>query len=774
LVSSLLEDGSVVLDLLASAHDADGDVLTAAVVSGPVHGTLTRNVDGTYRYVAAANYSGEDSFSYVASDGRASSQTAIVRLVITAVADAPTLSFSDNSNNSSRELFRTGWESVANFDTTSTLLEQNTLDGWSLITQPDPNCGGDNGFEIWSSNDRMADNNGVLRTVQAATGNGKNWLELNSAAGSQSQTMGITRHVNTVAGANYVLSFDYAGRVGYSTDFTRIGIYVDGVKIASYANTSPTSGLNWQALQFSFIGKGGTQSIRIVSEATRQDPNGRGAMIDDIALLETLPANTGLEDTAIRLSTITAGLTDADGSEQLMLAIESIPVGAVLSDGIRSFTATAELSRADISGWALTNLSLTPPANFNGLLTLRVVATAIEQSNANSLSTSALLTVTVRPVNDAPVVNNDSATVRANQTVRIDVLANDSDLDGDSLSTQLVSGPAHGKVVRNADGSFSYTALYGYQGNDSFTYRINDSDLNSALATVNIVVTAPNRAPVAKNDTASTLEDTAVRLNLVANDTDADGDALIVKIVSAPCHGTLTLNADGSYTYTPDRNWYGTEVFTYRATDGMGDSSIATVTITVAKVNDAPMALNAIYQLQQDGSVRIDFSDLVADVDGDALNLSLTNASHGTLSRNWDGSYTYRPARGYAGLDSFTYTVNDGKVSSTGKITLNIMGTASGCYGSSASLTVQSRLLLGIDNGHLVYGSGDNVESVADLSGNAEGLAVSWTAGQATVLGNQPYSSSGVDEKWLKELLITAEQIDLAAQTGLVVKVQRT
>jgi hypothetical protein len=191
-------------------------------------------------------------------------------------------------------------------------------------------------------------------------------------------------------------------------------------------------------------------------------------------------------------------------------------------------------------------------------------------------------------------------------------------------------------------------------------------------------------------------------------------------------------------------------------------------------VNDAPLVLSAIYQLQQDASVRIDFSDLVADVDADALTLSMTTPSNGSLSRNRDGSYTYRPTKGYSGVDGFTYTVSDGKLSSTGKVTLNVMGSTSGCYGRSASLTVQSRLLLGQDNGHLVYGSGDNVDSVADISGNDAGLAVNWTTGQATVLGNQPYSSSGVDEKWLKELLATAEQIDLAAQTGLVVKVQRS
>jgi len=163
----------------------------------------------------------------------------------------------------------------------------------------------------------MMDNRNRLVTVNAMSGNGENWLELNDAMGEGHQTLGIERSVQTVAGAIYTLSLDVAGRVGYSADYTRIGIYVDGVRIGGDDSTSGSNGLNWQTRQFAFTGNGTKQTIRIVSEATRRDANGRGMMLDDLRLTERLPLNTGMEDTAIRLSAITAALVDTDGSETL-------------------------------------------------------------------------------------------------------------------------------------------------------------------------------------------------------------------------------------------------------------------------------------------------------------------------------------------------------------------------------------------------------------------------------------------------------------------------
>src|SRR5207249_7806342 len=113
------------------------------------------------------------------------------------------------------------------------------------------------------------------------------------------------------------------------------------------------------------------------------------------------------------------------------------------------------------------------------------------------------------------------------------------------------------------------------------------------VATVNVTVNAVNDAPVANNDSYSTNEDTALTVaapGVLANDTDIDGDALTAAVVSGPTHGTLTLNANGSLTYTPAANYNGADSFSYRANDGSATSNVATVASTIAAVNDPPIA----------------------------------------------------------------------------------------------------------------------------------------------------------------------------------------
>lgn len=384
---------------------------------------------GKLRFIPDANESGNDGFAtaglgnlkqtyaqfnYKASDGRLTSNVATLSVKLIPVADAPTLTIATSTTNTGRELFRTGWESAANPDKLSTLVNQSQLEGWTLITGPDSfsdaSGAGQNGFEIWTTGDTQADPTNTLRTVSAMAGDGANWLELNNSASTLAQTLGIQRSVTTVAGATYTLDFDYAGRGGYSADYTRIGVYVDGVKLTTYANTSPVTGLNWQALQFSFVGNGTAQTIKLVTEATAFNAGGRGAMIDDIALTEQLPANTGNEDSAIRLATISASLTDTDGSETLKLAIQAIPVGATLSDGTRNFVSTTGNTTADITAWTLGNLSILPPANYNGSFDLTVVASATETSTGVSATTSKTLKVNVLPVADAVVAQASNVT----------------------------------------------------------------------------------------------------------------------------------------------------------------------------------------------------------------------------------------------------------------------------------------------------------------------------------------------------------------------------
>src|SRR5262249_55055220 len=150
---------------------------------------------------------------------------------------------------------------------------------------------------------------------------------------------------------------------------------------------------------------------------------------------------------------------------------------------------------------------------------------------------------------------------------------------------------------------------------------------------------------------------------VLENDTDPEDDTLTASVVSNPAHGTLTLNGNGSFTYTPAANYNGPDSFTYVANDGTSDGNTATVSLTVNAVNDAPVAPNDSFTVSQGGTLTQAAPGVLGndtDVDGNALTASLVaNASHGTVTMNSNGSFTYVPSAGYTGPDSFTYQASD-------------------------------------------------------------------------------------------------------------------
>ncbi len=256
---------------------------------------------------------------------------------------------------------------------------------------------------------------------------------------------------------------------------------------------------------------------------------------------------------------------------------------------------------------------------------------------------------------------DDAATTPEDTLVTIAVLANDSDADGDALIVVSVGQAAYGTVVINPDGTVTYTPALNYSGVDSFSYAATDGLLLSAPATVTITVTAVNDAPVATDDAATTPEDTLVTIAVLANDSDADGDALIVVSVGQAVHGTVVINPDGTLTYTPALNYFGVDGFSYAATDELLLSAAARVTITVTAVNDAPVAVDDAAATDEDTPVTIPVLANDTDADGDALQVSsVSEPSHGTVAANPDGTVSYTPQVGFFGTDSFAYTVSDG------------------------------------------------------------------------------------------------------------------
>src|SRR6185295_16996383 len=189
------------------------------------------------------------------------------------------------------------------------------------------------------------------------------------------------------------------------------------------------------------------------------------------------------------------------------------------------------------------------------------------------------------------------------------VLTNDTDVEGTALTAALVTDVTHGTLTLNANGSFTYTPTANYSGPDSFTYKANDGTADSNTVTVTITVNGVNDAPVAVADSYSVNEDATLTVvagsGVLTNDTDVEGSALTAALVSDVAHGTLTLNGNGSFTYTPTANYSGSDTFTYKANDGTADSNTVTVTITVNGVNDAPAAVADSYSVNEDATLTV-------------------------------------------------------------------------------------------------------------------------------------------------------------------------
>ena len=352
------------------------------------------------------------------------------------------------------------------------------------------------------------------------------------------------------------------------------------------------------------------------------------------------------EDGAITVAVPEAGVlgndSDPDG-DSLAAALVSAPAHGTLNlhaDGTFTYS---------------------PEANFSGIDTFTYRA-----SDGAVTSNVATVSITVRPVNDPPRASNDEYATDEDVPLAVPaagVLGNDTDPDGDPLTTYpLVSGPAHGRLHLNADGSFTYTPDPDFSGTDSFTYLASDGDMFSNGATVTITVRPVNDPPRARDDSFETNEDVPLEVGVpgvLDNDADVDPDALSAVLVSDPAHGTLNLEADGSFSYTPAENYSGEDSFTYEAGDGSAVSDVATVSIAVRPVNDPPVPRDDAYETDEDTLLDVPAPGVVGndtDQDGDPVTVAgITPPAHGQLSIDADGAFRYRPDPDFAGPDSFRY-----------------------------------------------------------------------------------------------------------------------
>ena len=214
-------------------------------------------------------------------------------------------------------------------------------------------------------------------------------------------------------------------------------------------------------------------------------------------------------------------------------------------------------------------------------------------------------------VSGGPTANSQSVTT--NEDVAKAITLTGSDPDNDPLTFIVVTNPSHGALSGTAP-NLTYTPAANYNGADSFTFKVNDGSGDSNIATVSITVNSVNDAPIANGQSVTTNEDTPKAITLTGS--DVDGDPLTFSIVSGPAHGTLS-GAPPNVTYTPASNYHGSDSFTFKANDGTADSNIATVSITVNAVNDAPIANAQSVTTNEDTAKPITLT--ASDVDGDTL-----------------------------------------------------------------------------------------------------------------------------------------------------------
>lgn len=287
-------------------------------------------------------------------------------------------------------------------------------------------------------------------------------------------------------------------------------------------------------------------------------------------------------------------------------------------------------------------------------------------------------TVTIVVSNTAPVAADDgpyAATEDATLSVGAPgVLANDTDPDGHPMSAQLATDAANGAVSLAADGSFDYVPDADFNGSDSFTYRASDGLDPSGVTSVFIVVAPVNDPPIASADGYSGIEDTTLLIpapGVLGNDADADGDPFVASVATAPASGVAAVAPDGSLHYVPNPDTNGLDSFTYNLSDGTS-SATGTVMITVAAVNDAPVATFDVATTSAGTSVVVDAIANDTDVDGDGLTLaSVGTPSSGTAAIR-GGQVRYTPATGFAGAATVSYTVSDGAASVDGTITITV------------------------------------------------------------------------------------------------------
>jgi hypothetical protein len=286
-------------------------------------------------------------------------------------------------------------------------------------------------------------------------------------------------------------------------------------------------------------------------------------------------------------------------------------------------------------------------------------------------SNVATVQVNVHPSNHPPLSSNMTFDMETNTSFSNKLKADD--IDGDNLTYILINNSLHGNITVNSDGSFNYMPEEGFIGNDSFSYTSCDWKGTGNVATVHLNVHPTNHLPDSNDLNIKVAENENISSNIIA--TDQDGDNLLYKLIKKPINGTVNLNPNGTFTYTPKKGKIGTDIFKFKSFDWQGGSNIGTVTIEIFEFNHPPVASNISIVTSKNKLIRASFK--AKDIDSNQLLFNIVKKpQHGNVTQIGSNKFVYVPMKGYSGKDYFIYRAYDGnKYSELAQVSIKVLKT---------------------------------------------------------------------------------------------------
>ncbi|HGS5148693.1 TPA: tandem-95 repeat protein, partial [Vibrio parahaemolyticus] len=645
-IATTQEDTAVTIDVLPNDTDIDGDTLSIQSASVPEAQGKVEIVEGKLVFTPAEDFNGDAEITYIVTDGQLTDE-AKVTVTVNPVNDAPTIKV--------EAVERITEDAVSTDTVVASLTVRDTDTPEDQLTVSLEN--NSNGYFVLVGNDVKltqagvdAVNNDELNlkdlTISASVSDGVN----PTASDSDSLIVNRVNDAPTVenAIADQVLSEDFDA---YTIDLNEVFKDTDS------------------SLEFSVSGNNSIQ-ISIVSGVATITPTADWNGKETITFTAKDPSGESVSQTVNFTVTPVADI-EADKTtvvEDTPTIIKVLGNDTFEDDGkVVSLDTNNGPANGTVSVNPDGSVTYTPNDNYVGKDTFTYIVTS------GGVSESATVEVNVTPVNDAPVAKGDIATTQEDTAVTIDVLPNDTDIDGDTLRIDSASVPSDQGTVEIVDGKLVFTPAENFNGNAEITYTVTDGSLTDQ-ATVKVTVNAVNDTPVVESNLADqTLAEDfttyTIDLNTAFSDVDnVDGE--LTFSVSGNSNVLVSIE-NGIATISPTADWNGSETLTFTATDPIGESVSQTVDFTVAPVvdieadsadvvEDTPTIINVL------GNDTFEGKDKVVSLDAE------NGPKNGTVIVNNDGTVTYTPDDNYVGKDTFTYVVTSGGVSESTTVTVNV------------------------------------------------------------------------------------------------------